>query len=92
MFRNEHVCAVANVNEFDAEAVAFLEQDPAAANAHFDKVALQLKRSNFLQGIVLDGDSDELGFLVLKETKQMAGYLAITPAKPQTKLDYLRRC
>jgi hypothetical protein len=53
---------VANVNEFESEAVASLEQDLAAANAHFDKVALQLKRSSFLQGTVPDGDSDELGF------------------------------
>jgi hypothetical protein len=62
MFRNEHVCAVANVNEFESEAVATLEQDPAAANAHFDEVALQLKRSSILQGTFIDGDSEEICF------------------------------
>jgi hypothetical protein len=58
----EIFCAVANVNEFESEAVASLEYDPAAANAHFDKVTLQLQCSHFLQGTIPDGDSDELGF------------------------------
>jgi hypothetical protein len=44
------------------EPTVTLEQDAEAVNAHFDKVTLQLKRANYLQGTVPDGDSDELGF------------------------------
>jgi hypothetical protein len=36
------------------EATVSLELDPAAVNAHFEKVTLQLERSNYLQGTVPD--------------------------------------
>jgi hypothetical protein len=50
MFRNEGACAaVASGVEQELEATVSLEQDPAAVNAHFEKVTLQLKRSNYLQ-------------------------------------------
>jgi hypothetical protein len=62
MYRTGGPCeAVATGMEHELEATAMLEQDAAAVNAHFEKVTLQLKRANYLQGTVPDGDSDELG-------------------------------
>jgi hypothetical protein len=63
MFWNEGACAaVASGVEQELEATISLEQDPAAVNAHFEKVTLQLKTTNYLQRTVPDGDSDEFGF------------------------------
>jgi hypothetical protein len=60
-------CAAAATGaEQELEPSVTLEQDAAAVNAHFDKVTLQLKRANYLQGTVLDGDSDELGFPIFE--------------------------
>jgi hypothetical protein len=63
IFRNKGACAaVASGMEQELEATATLEQDKAAVSAHFEKVTLQLKRANYLQGTVPDGNLDELGF------------------------------
>jgi hypothetical protein len=61
MYRASGSCAaVTTGTEQELEPTVTLEQDAAAVNAHFYKVTLQLKRANYLQGAVPDGDSDEL--------------------------------
>jgi hypothetical protein len=63
MYRASGSCAaVATGAEQELEPSVTLEQDAAVVNAHVDQVTLQLKRANYLQGTVPDGDSDELGF------------------------------
>jgi hypothetical protein len=63
MYRTGGPCAVVATGvEQELEATSTLKQDAAAVNTHCEKVTLQLKRANFLQGTVPDGDSDELGF------------------------------
>jgi hypothetical protein len=82
MFRDDGACAtVASGEEQELEATVSLEEDPAAVTAHFEKVTLQLKRSNYLQGTVPDGDSDNLGFPSFERDEANGWYFGNHPRR-----------